>query len=190
MPVSVVVGGQYGSEGKGKVAHHIARGQSAAAVIRVGGPNSGHTSIAPDGEREVLQQLPIGALLDGLRCLIGPGSYIEPEILLAEVDRLGLDESRLCIDYRAFVIGEADRIAEREAGLGERIGSTGSGTGAAAARRIGRHASESLAYRCDRLRPFVGDAVAAAREFVSRAVSLEGLSISREVSGELGVSSP
>jgi len=163
MPISVVVGGQYGSEGKGKVAHHVAREHAAAAVIRVGGPNSGHTSIAAHGEREVLQQLPVGAFLDGVRCLIGPGSYIEPEILLAELDRLGLDEGRLCVDYRAFVITEADRLAEREAGLGERIGSTGSGTGAAAARRIGRAALESLAYGCDRLRPFVGDAVAEAR---------------------------
>lgn len=167
MPVSVVVGGQYGSEGKGKVAHYVAHAHAAVAVIRVGGPNSGHTSIAASGERKVLQQLPVGALLDGVRCLIGPGSYVEPGILLSEMERLGLDQRRLCVDYRAFVISEADKLDERKVGLTERIGSTGSGTGASVVRRIGRTASESLAYGCDQLRPFVGDAVAEARALVA-----------------------
>ena len=51
MGVSIVVGGQYGSEGKGKVTQHLARSRSARAVVRVGGTNSGHTSLGGDGER-------------------------------------------------------------------------------------------------------------------------------------------
>ena len=176
MPVSVVVGGQYGSEGKGKVAHHVARERDAAAVIRVGGPNSGHTSFSRNDEREILQHLPVAALLEEVLCLIGPGSYIDPEVLLTEVERLGLDRSRLCVDYRAFVIGEGDRAAEHDAGLAQRIGSTGSGTGAALARRIGRSTDSSLAFGCESLRPFVGDAVATARELLrkGRRIVVEG----------------
>ena len=51
MPVSIVVGGQFGSEGKGKVALEIVRCKTAAAVIRVGGTNSGHTAIGADRTR-------------------------------------------------------------------------------------------------------------------------------------------
>ena len=46
MPVSVVIGGQYGSEGKGKIAHWLAREQAASFAVRVGGPNSGHTVVS------------------------------------------------------------------------------------------------------------------------------------------------
>ena len=52
MPVTVVVGGQFGSEGKGKVAHHFARTQKASIVVRVGGTNSGHT-VVTDSRRFV-----------------------------------------------------------------------------------------------------------------------------------------
>ncbi len=49
MPVTVVVGGQFGSEGKGKVAHWLARELRASTAVRVGGPNSGHTVVADGG---------------------------------------------------------------------------------------------------------------------------------------------
>ena len=85
MGVSVVVGGQFGSEGKGKVAQYLAAQRDAAAVVRVGGSNSGHTGYARDGTRHVLRQLPTAALLPDVLCVIGAGSYIDPEIL---ADRL------------------------------------------------------------------------------------------------------
>ncbi|HWO15799.1 MAG TPA: adenylosuccinate synthetase [Solirubrobacterales bacterium] len=168
MPVTVVVGGQYGSEGKGKVAHYLARERDAAAVIRVGGPNSGHTSFAKDGSRQVLQQLPVAALLDDSVCLLGPGAYVDPEILLSEISRLNLGPERVCVDYRAFVVTDADKQAERDSGLGDRIGSTCSGTGAAVVRRIGRAADGDLAFGCEDLHPFVGDSVAFARRLLDR----------------------
>jgi adenylosuccinate synthase len=65
MPVSVVVGGQFGSEGKGKVALEIVRrDRSVAAVVRVGGTNSGHTVVSADGKTYVMRQLP-AASVDG-----------------------------------------------------------------------------------------------------------------------------
>jgi adenylosuccinate synthase len=176
MPVSVVVGGQFGSEGKGKVTHHIAAERDAAAVIRVGGPNSGHTSIGPGGAPEVLQQLPMAALLEHPLCLIGPGSYIDPEILLAEIERLDIDRGRVIVDYRAMVLTDEHREVEEAGDLGARIGSTNSGTGAAVARRVSRSAADDLAFHDDALRPFLGDAVARARELLAegRRLIVEG----------------
>src|SRR5438874_11774178 len=66
--VSVVVGGQFGSEGKGKTALEIARrDRNVAAAIRVGGTNSGHTVIGKDGRRYALRQLPAAAVDGSLK---------------------------------------------------------------------------------------------------------------------------
>jgi adenylosuccinate synthase len=175
MPVTVVIGGQYGSEGKGKVAHFFAREQGASAMVRVGGPNSGHTSFTEKGARQVLRQLPMSAL-DGGLCLLGPGSYVDPEILLDEVERLGLGPEKVCVDYRAMTVVPLDRDVERREGLGGRIGSTCSGTGSAVRRRIGRFSEDDLAVASPQLQRFVGDAVARARELLDegRRVIVEG----------------
>jgi len=174
MPVTVVIGGQYGSEGKGKVAHSLGRKQDVAAMVRVGGPNSGHTSYSA-GSRHVLQQLPMLAL-DGGLCLIGPGSYVDPKILLGEIERLGLDARRVCVDYRAMVVTAEDREVERREDLGGRIGSTCSGTGSSVRRRIERISQDVLAVAAPELRPYVGDSVARARRFLDegKRVIVEG----------------
>jgi adenylosuccinate synthase len=166
MAVSVVVGGQYGSEGKGKVAHYVSHREHASAVVRVGGSNSGHTSVTELGDTQVLRQLPTAALLDEVRCVLGPGSYVDPPILLDEIDRLGLDRERVCVDYRAMVITEADRQAERASSLQARIGSTCSGTGAAVQRRIARQSVEDLALGFPALRDFIGDSTALLRQLL------------------------
>jgi adenylosuccinate synthase len=62
MPISIVVGGQLGSEGKGKVALKIAQDEKAAAVVRVGGTNSGHTAVDENGRTWALRQLPVSVL--------------------------------------------------------------------------------------------------------------------------------
>ena len=176
MSVSVVVGGQFGSEGKGKVTHHLTAERDAAAVIRVGGPNSGHTSIGSGGTPEVLQQLPMAALLEHPLCLIGPGSYVDPETLLAEIERLDIDPERILVDYRAMVLTNEHRGAEAAGDLGARIGSTNSGTGAAVARRVSRSAADDLAFHNPKLRPFLGDTTARARELLGegRRLIVEG----------------
>ena len=68
MPITVVVGGQYGSEGKGKVAHFLAREMEASVAIRCGGPNSGHTVIDPHGNPIVFQQLLTASILPNPLC--------------------------------------------------------------------------------------------------------------------------
>ena len=75
MPVSIIAGGQFGSEGKGKVSFEIAKRTSAKYVVRVGGTNSGHTVVDEKGRATALRQLPAG----GLACpstvsVLPPGS--------------------------------------------------------------------------------------------------------------------
>ena len=135
MPVTVVVGGQFGSEGKGKVAHFLAREMRAAAVIRVGGPNSGHTAVNSRNEAIIFQQLPTAALLPNVLCVVPAGGYLDPQRLLHEIRSVELPRERLIIDPWAVVIEDADRDRERLVGLREAIGSTLSGTGRALQRR-------------------------------------------------------
>ena len=137
MPISVVVGGQFGSEGKGKVALDIAVRRSAVAVVRVGGTNSGHTAVW-QGVTYAFRQLPASALTPGAIVVLPAGSLIDIGILTKEVAELGLTPERLKIDPKASVISEADKAAEQSSGLIQAIGSTASGTGAALCRRLGR----------------------------------------------------
>ena len=93
MPVSVVVGGQYGSEGKGKVAHWLAREQRARYAIRVGGPNSGHT-VVEKGRRTVLRHLPTPTLIDGVTGIVPAGASLDVDVLLREAEEARL--TRTC----------------------------------------------------------------------------------------------
>lgn len=145
MPVSVVVGGQYGSEGKGKVALYIARQSKACAVVRVGGPNSGHTGLDQAGRAWVLRQLPAAALAADAVIVLPAGSLIDPEVLLNEISQLDIHPERVVIDRNASVILPRHRREEAEEHLVERIGSTGSGTGAALRDRISRNSKHILA---------------------------------------------
>ena len=138
MPVTVVVGAQFGSEGKGKVALLLTERHCADAVVRIGGSNSGHTGYAADGQKHILRHLPTAAILPDVMCVLGPGSYIDAEALGRDMDETGLDGSRLAIDPQAIVIGNDNKSSECDAELGQRIGSTESGTGAAVLDRISR----------------------------------------------------
>ncbi len=154
MPVTVVVGGQYGSEGKGKVAHFLVRETGASIAVRVGGPNSGHTTYDRHGERYIFRQLPTAALEPETICVLGAGSLVDADVLRREVERIGLSPERLMIDPGAFVITEKHKRRERESCLRERIGSTLCGVGEAVIERIRRTSSESLAAAHPYLRCF------------------------------------
>jgi adenylosuccinate synthase len=153
MPVSVVIGGQYGSEGKGKVAHWLTRERGAELAVRVGGPNSGHTVVDAEG-RHVLRQIPTPAIETGVRVAIAAGSYVDPEVLLREVQQLRLGPDRLIIDPAAIVVSTPSRQAEIDAHLRQRIGSTESGTGDAVQSRVRRDGSAVFVGSVDALRPF------------------------------------
>lgn len=169
MPVTVVVGGQFGSEGKGKVACEFARMRNAAVAVRTGGSNSGHTVIDHLGETRVFRHLPTAAILDNVICAIGAGTYVDVEVLLAEIEDTHLGPDRLLVDPSAVVISESHKQAERSAALRERIGSTGSGTGAAVVDRISRSGFVQFAKDDERLKDrFVRPVVPFLREQLRR----------------------
>src|SRR5437870_5724606 len=108
MGCTIVVGGQFGSEGKGKVVALTALQHDAPYVVRCGGPNSGHT-VWIDGEELVLRQVPTGVLNPNAVLLIAAGCAIDEEIVRKEVRRLRLPRERLIIDPRAVLIKESHR---------------------------------------------------------------------------------
>jgi adenylosuccinate synthase len=143
MPVSVVVGGQFGSEGKGKSALEIVRGdRTTAAVIRVGGTNSGHTAIGNDGRRYALRQLPAACVDRSVRVILPAGSYIDVGVFREEMQRLELGPNQVAISFMARIITEEHKSWELDADLGKAIGSTQSGTGAAVMAMTARGASK------------------------------------------------
>jgi adenylosuccinate synthase len=149
--VDVLVGGQYGSEGKGHIASYLAPEYS--LLVRVGGPNAGHKVFLADGPY-THHQLPSGTLRSEAKLLIGAGAVLNAEYLMREIAECNVNRDRLSIDPRAMVISRAD-IA-REAGLKARIGSTGQGVGFATARRIvNRGKRISLAGDVPELAPFI-----------------------------------
>jgi adenylosuccinate synthase len=176
MAVTVVVGGQFGSEGKGKVALDLVRERRARAVVRVGGSNSGHTAIDSAGRAVILRHLPTAALLPEVLCVIGPGSYVDPDVLLAEVENVGLAPERLAVDPRAVLITADDRASETTGPLGPRIGSTCSGTGAAVHKRVARRSVDDLVGASRKVAPFVRDTTPLLRELLDKSdpVVVEG----------------
>lgn len=176
MPVSIVVGGQYGSEGKGKVAHYLAREMKASIVVRCGGPNSGHTVIDEQGRARIFQQLPTAAILPDIKLAICSGSYIDLDILLKEINETNLNKNRLIIDPDAVIITEELKSREAKSGLVGRISSTGSGTGAAVAARINRECSLIFAREVPELNCFIANVAEKLREAldIKERVIIEG----------------
>jgi adenylosuccinate synthase len=167
MPVTVVVGGQFGSEGKGKVAHFFAKEMNAHVVVRCGGPNSGHTVIDNQGNARIFQQLPTASILQNIMLAICAGSYIDLNILLREIKETKLNSDRLVIDPEAVIITEKLKKIEQEGGLVSKIGSTGSGTGAAVAARINRTDSLFFAKDIIELKPYIKNVSDVLRKILS-----------------------
>ncbi|MCG9884765.1 MAG: adenylosuccinate synthase [Cyanobacteria bacterium] len=129
----VVIGAQWGDEGKGKITDLLSR--SADVVVRYqGGVNAGHTVVVKDKTFK-LHLIPSGILYPKTDCIIGSGTVIDPEVLLGELDRLhewGVSTDRLMISECAHVTMPYHRILDRaaEEARGERrIGTTGRGIG-------------------------------------------------------------
>ena len=128
--VDVLVGGQYGSEGKGNISAYIAKDYD--VLVRVGGPNAGHMVAYPE---QKYVQLPSGTPSNtAAKILIGAGATIWPEQMLKEIAQCGLTKERLVIDEQAMIIEPSDR--DIEAKLLGGIASTKQGVGAATARKI------------------------------------------------------
>ena len=133
MPATVVVGTQWGDEGKGKLTDLLAK-EMEVVVRYQGGHNAGHT-IVVDGETFALQLVPSGILYPHITPVIGNGVVVDPTVLLAEVDVLeskGIDTSKLLVSGNAHLImpyhHELDQLAERYLGK-NKLGTTKRGIG-------------------------------------------------------------
>jgi len=142
VPATVVVGTQWGDEGKGKLTDLLAK-EMELVVRYQGGHNAGHT-IVVDGETFALQLVPSGILYDHITPVIGNGVVVDPTVLLAEVDTLagkGIDTSRLLVSGNAHLImpyhHELDQLAERYLGK-NKLGTTKRGIGPAYADKSSR----------------------------------------------------
>lgn len=152
MPCTIVVGGQYGSEGKGKVVSLHSSSLDKPWVVRCGGPNAGHTT-SINGKDTVLRQVPAGASNPEAMLLLAAGCAVDIDVLLHEVSMLKLGRNRIVVDPRAVLVEDIDRHSEVEAS--KTIGSTASGTGAALIRRMNRLHNVRLAKHSARLQEYV-----------------------------------
>lgn len=141
MPVDVLVGGQYGSEGKGVIAAHLANEYH--VHVRTGSPNAGH-SLVHEGKVFKMQQIPCGWINYEAQLIIGRGALINPEILEREIEMIEeYDENirkRVYIDPYAGILEPrfAEEEGHTEGEIHKRIGSTGEGVGAARRARMAR----------------------------------------------------
>ena len=147
----VVVGAQWGDEGKGKIVDWLS--ERADVVVRFqGGHNAGHTLVI-DGKVYKLSLLPSGVVRDGKLSIIGNGVVFDPHAFVAELEKLraqGVEVTpeRLKIAENTALIlslhGELDRMREANAAKGTKIGTTGRGIGPAYEDRVGRRAIRVL----------------------------------------------
>ena len=137
MTSTVVVGGFFGDEGKGKIISYLAIKDNPKIIVRGGaGPNAGHT--IRDGDKVYkVRMLPSGFLNKDAKVMIGPGVVINPAVLHKEIQDFDAS-GRIFIDKHCGVIEETHLERDSRGELKEKIGSTGSGTGPANADRAMR----------------------------------------------------
>ena len=155
--VSIIIGGQYGSEGKGKVAFWYTNKVDASSVIRVGGINSGHTVISSHGEALIFRVLPTSAIGNKAKCILPAGSYISVDLLFKEIKQSGIDPQKIVIDPKSVVVNDRHISEEKNSSLLRNIGSTASGTGVAVSMRVNRSPDVVFAKDVPALTPFILD---------------------------------
>ena len=144
MPAIVILGAQWGDEGKGKATDQLATTETIDYVVRTsGGHNAGHT-IVVNGEKFATHLLPSGILTPGATSVIANGVVVSPEALFRELDELlgrGVEVADLVVSANAHVItsyhSTIDKVAERFLGA-KKLGTTGRGIGPAYADKINR----------------------------------------------------
>jgi adenylosuccinate synthase len=145
----VVVGAQWGDEGKGKLVDVLA--ERADWVVRYqGGANAGHT-VDLGSHHFILHQIPSGILHQGVRCAIGNGVVLDPETLFTEIDELvedGIDvEGRLYVSDRAHLVLPYHKLIDGESSHSHSLGTTGRGIGPAYEDKIARRGVRVLDLR-------------------------------------------
>jgi adenylosuccinate synthase len=167
--VDVIIGGQFGSEGKGQISGYLSREYD--CLIRVGGPNAGHSvysepnphkfHILPSGSTNALQT----------KLIIAPGAVLNVDGLLDEMQKYQIEPSRLLIDENVTIIRDCD--IKLESKLQKGIGSTRQGVGSATANNILQRLPNKKLHKAKyniRLKPFIG----CARDAIDKVFQREG----------------
>ncbi|RLF23259.1 MAG: adenylosuccinate synthetase [Thermoprotei archaeon] len=154
MTLTVVVGGFFGDEGKGKIVSYLALKDKIDVAVRTGSVNAGHTVVF-QGKTIKLRMIPSAFVYDKCRLLIGPGANVNPKIFLKEVEALKVHD-RVGLDAQCSIIEEKHIVRDRtDEHLAKKIGSTGQGVGPAIEDRVRRVAK--LAKDVEELKPYITD---------------------------------
>lgn len=153
MPCTVVVGGFWGDEGKGKIISYLALKEPVDLCIRTGSANAAHT-IWRNGRRYALHMVPGGFVQEKCRLLVGPGANVHVAQLLKEVDETGV-KNRLGVDNQASIVEEKHSVQDKSSAYLKGLGTTGWGVGPAIEERVRRTAR--LAKDTPELKPYLTD---------------------------------
>src|SRR5262249_21570619 len=129
MPLSIVVGGQFGGEGKGAITAFLAKKDGVRILVKTGGPNSTH-SFGSNGELARVRMVPSGINLGPSIVIYPAGCLIHPETLFAELKQLNYTQS-IVIDPQAGIVEQRHIETQTVDDFYDRVGSTLTGTGAA-----------------------------------------------------------
>lgn len=132
--LTLVVGGFFGDEGKGKIVAYMALAKKYRYAVRTGAVNAGHT-VVYEGRRYKLRTIPSAFVNRETRLLIPPGALVKADVFFKEVSELGV-EDRVCVDYRTGIIEDVHVERERRDSVLASIGSTFQGVGAAMSDRV------------------------------------------------------
>jgi adenylosuccinate synthase len=140
-PITIIQGAMFGSEGKGAVALALAEREGITWAVRTGGINAGHTIMwnqpgSARREKVVFQQLPVASVLPTVNAVLGPGAYINEDLLIREAEISGCHDGRLWIDHGCGV--HLDEYASESAATDRTklIGATGKGCAEAVIHKI------------------------------------------------------
>ena len=161
---NVIIDGQWGSTGKGKIAGYLAMREEITAVSCDYMTNAGHTFVDDSGKKTVFQQLPVASVNKDCLLMIGPTAAITLDVLMAEIARDSTVAKRLLIHPNAAIIDESCRVQEAE--TLNRISSTCKGCGAAVAKKVMRDPALKLARDVPALRQWVKDTVLTSNETI------------------------
>lgn len=147
MTCNILVGGEWGDEGKGKCITYLCYNDKPNIIARAGvGPNAGH-SVEFHGEKYGLRMIPSGFVHKDARLLVGAGVLVDPEVFQYELEYLNKYnvKDRTSIDYRCSIIEPKHREQDQSSDyLSKKIGSTGTGCGPANADRVMRVAKQAV----------------------------------------------
>ncbi|TET64367.1 adenylosuccinate synthetase [Candidatus Bathyarchaeota archaeon] len=173
MPCTVITGGFWGDEGKGKIISYLALKDQLDVCVRTGSVNAAHT-VWYEGKRYALHMVPAAFINKKCRLLIGTGANVHVAQFLKEVEEANV-KNRIGIDYQASIIEEKHAIQDKtNAHLKGVVGTTGWGVGPAIEERVRR--SARLAKDIPELQPYLTDVAEEANNAISnnKKVLLEG----------------